>query len=182
MRSRFLRLAAVLVFAVWFLALRPQILGGPAGWILVAGQSMEPSIHAGTLVVVMRQSEYQIGEVVAYRVPDTDPGAGSNVIHRIVGGTAEAGFVMRGDNTNGPDIWRPRPADVVGAAWLVVPGAAPILLFLRSPIVAASFATGVATYLVLGLAGAVPVDPAERTPRSRPVRGPLIKRPRPLRP
>lgn len=182
MRSRLLRLAAVLVFAVWFLALRPQILGGPAGWILVAGESMEPSIPAGTLVVVMRQSEYRIGEVVAYRVPDADPGAGDNVIHRIVGGTAEAGFVMRGDNTNGPDIWRPRPADVVGAAWLVVRGAAPTLLFLRSPIVAASFATSVATYLVLGLAWAAPGDPAERTPRSRPGRGPWIKRRRPLRP
>ena len=153
MRSRTLRVVAVLAFTGWFLALRPQVLGGPAGWILVAGVSMEPNIHAGSLVVVLRQSEYRVGDIVAYRVPENDPGAGSNVIHRIIGGSAEAGFVTRGDNTDGADMWRPRPSDMVGTAWVVVPGAAPAMLLLRSPIVVASLAAGLATYLVLGLAG-----------------------------
>lgn len=144
-------MAAVVAFTAWFLVLRPQVLGGPAGWILVAGESMEPNVHAGSLVVVLRQSEYRIGDVVAYRVPADDPGGGTNVIHRIIGGSADTGFIMRGDNTSGPDIWRPVPSDVVGAAWVVIPGAAPALLFLRSPIFMASFAAAVATYLVLGL-------------------------------
>jgi len=31
---------------------------------------MEPAIHAGSLVVVMSRSEYGVGDVVAYRVPE----------------------------------------------------------------------------------------------------------------
>jgi signal peptidase I len=160
-RSRGIRVVAFLVFVGWFIALRPQALGGPAGWIVVAGESMEPNLHPGSLVVVIRQPEYQVGDIVAYRVPETDPGAGMNVIHRIVGGTAETGFVMRGDNTSGPDIWRPRPADIVGATWLVMPNAATALLFIRSPIVLAAFAAGLAAYAVLGL-----IAPSRRAPVS----------------
>jgi signal peptidase I len=163
MTGRLLRAAAVLAFAGWFLVLRPQVLGGPAGWILVAGESMEPNIHAGSLVVVMRQSEYRIGDVVAYRVPEPDPGAGSNVIHRIVGGGPDTGFIMRGDNTNGPDIWRPRPSEVVGAAWLVIPSAASAMLFLRSPILLASLASGLAVYWVLGRAAPSRPPPTRRS-------------------
>jgi signal peptidase I len=140
-----------MTFAAWFVALRPQALGGPAGWILVAGQSMEPSIHAGSLVIVEKRVEYQAGDIVAYRVPDGDPGAGQNVIHRIVGGAPDTGFVVQGDNTNAPDIWRPRPDEIVGAVWLVVPGAVPLLLFLRSPILIATAAAAFAVYLVLGM-------------------------------
>jgi signal peptidase len=147
----FVRLAAILVFVGWFLLLRPQTLGGPAGWILVAGDSMQPNIHPGSLVVVLRRAEYSVGDVIAYRVPEGDPGAGDNVIHRIIGGDGDAGFVVRGDHTSGPDIWRPRSSDVVGAAWLVVPDGALVMLFLRSPIAVASLAAGLAVYVIMGL-------------------------------
>jgi signal peptidase len=160
MIGRLARLAAILAFAGWFVALRPSSLGGPATWVLVAGESMEPSIHAGSLVVVTSRADYGIGDVVAYRVPGGNPGAGDNVIHRIVGGTAEAGFSVRGDNTSGADLWRPRRSEIVGAAWLVLPNAALPMLFLRSPIAAASVAAGLAAYVVLGL-----VPPPRRKPR-----------------
>jgi signal peptidase I len=148
--TRLLRVAAILAFAGWFVALRPQVLGGPASWILVAGESMEPNIHAGSLVIVVSRPAYDVGDVVAYRVPEGNPGAGDNVIHRITGGTADTGYVVRGDNASGPDMWRPRRSDVVGAAWLVVSDAVPVLLFLRSPILVASVAAGLASYIVLG--------------------------------
>lgn len=114
---------------------------------------MEPAIHPGSLVVVTRRAEYGIGDVVAYRVPEGNPGAGDNVIHRIVGGSADTGFIVRGDNTSGPDIWRPRPTEIVGTTWLTVPNGAMPLLFLRSPSVIASFAAALSTYMVLGLLG-----------------------------
>ena len=176
MIGRLLRVLAVVAFAGWFLVLRPQVLGGPAGWILVAGESMEPTIHPGSLVIVMRHSEYQVGDVVAYHVPDGDPGAGDNVIHRIVGGSAEAGFTMRGDNTNAPDQWRPRPAEIVGSAWLTVPEAAALILFLRSPILVASVAAALATYWILGVLAVPSPTPAGT---SRPAR---VRRPRRVRP
>jgi signal peptidase len=142
--------AVVLAAAGWFIALRPQVLGGPAAYILVAGQSMEPTIQPGSLVILFRRPQYAVGDVVAYRVPPGDPGAGLNIIHRIVGGSAQAGFVMRGDNTTNSDLWRPKPEAIIGAAQVVIPGAVPVLLFARSPIVAASVAAGLAAYLVLG--------------------------------
>ncbi len=142
--------AVVLAAAGWFIALRPQALGGPAAYILVAGQSMEPTIHPGSLVILFRRPQYAIGDVVAYRVPPGDPGAGLRIIHRIVGGSAEAGFVMRGDNTPSSDLWRPKPEAILGSAQVVIPGAMPVLLFARSPIVAASVAAGLAAFFALG--------------------------------
>jgi signal peptidase len=141
----------VIVAAVgWFIALRPQVLGGPAAYILVSGESMQPTIHPGSLVILFRRPHYAVGDVVAYRVPPGDPGAGLNIIHRIVGGSAEAGFVVRGDNAPNSDLWRPKPGDIIGSAQLVIPGAVPVVLVARSPIVAASVAAGLAAYLALG--------------------------------
>jgi len=148
------RLLAVLVLAAaaaWFVVLRPQAIGGPAAYVLVSGESMEPFLQPGALVIAMRQDEYQVGDVVAYRIPAGDPAAGLLVIHRIVGGSAESGFVMRGDNAAGSDLWRPTPVDILGRSQAVIPGAMPTLLFARSPIVAASAAAALAVYLVLGL-------------------------------
>jgi hypothetical protein len=73
-----------------------------------------------------------------------------NVIHRIVGGSAAAGFILRGDNAASSDLWRPKPEAILGSARMVIPGAVPVLLFARSPIVAASVSAGLAAFLVLG--------------------------------
>jgi signal peptidase len=145
------RILALACLAGWFLVLRPQSLGGPAAYIGVTGVSMEPGLSAGTLVVVAQQPSYRVGDVVAYRVPHGEPAEGHNVIHRIVGGSAIKGYVMRGDNTDQDDMWQPRPPDVIGRAWLVIPGVGPVLALLRSPMVIASVVAGIATYLVLGL-------------------------------
>ena len=144
-------LALLIAVASWFLLLRPTVLGGPAGYILVSGRSMEPNVHEGSLVVTISQSAYRVGDIVAYRIPADEPAAGLLVIHRIVGGSPETGFLLRGDNASGSDIWRPRPGDIVGKAQAVVPGATGALLFIRSPSVAASVAAALAVYLVLGL-------------------------------
>ena len=148
---RLLVLAVLAAAAGWFVFLRPQAIGGPAAYVLVSGESMEPSVEHGSLVIALPQAEYRIGDVVAYRVPSGEPGAGLLVIHRIVGGSAQAGYVMRGDDAAGSDIWRPKPADIVGRSQLVVPGAMPVFVFVRSPIVAASAAAALAVYLILGL-------------------------------
>lgn len=132
---RVVSLVVTLSLAVgWFLVLRPQPLGGPAGYVLVAGTSMLPTLRSGDLVIVHRRADYRVGDVVAYRVPAGNAGAGSQVIHRIVGGSARAGFVFQGDNRTAPDIWRPRPRDMVGALMLRVPHGTLALQILRSPL------------------------------------------------
>ena len=60
--------------------------------------------------------------------------AGAQVIHRIIGGDAKHGFIVQGDNRTAPDVWRPKPGDIVGAKALRIPDAIIVLQFLRSPI------------------------------------------------
>jgi signal peptidase len=151
LRSAFARIweiaSILLVVAAcvfWAMFLRPQSLGGRAGYVLVSGQSMEPRYHTGDMVLVERHSGYHVGEVIAYHVPKGDPMAGAQVIHRIVGGNGVSGFVMQGDNRTGADTWRPKQADVVGSEALRLPQAVVVLQFLRSPLLlgllAAAFA------------------------------------------
>ena len=123
----------VLVCLFWAQYLRPQTLGGNAGYVLVSGHSMLPHYKTGDLVVVERHASYHAGEVIAYRVPKPDPMAGAQVIHRIIGGDAKHGFVVQGDNRTAPDVWRPHPRDIVGAKALRIPHAIVILQFLRAP-------------------------------------------------
>jgi signal peptidase I len=125
---------AILVCLFWAQYLRPQSLGGRAAYVLVSGKSMLPRYHTGDLVLVERKSSYHVGELIAYRVPKGDPMAGAQVIHRIIGGTAQHGFIVQGDNRTAPDVWRPKAADIVGAKALRIPGAVVVLQFLRSPI------------------------------------------------
>src|SRR5579884_1718426 len=87
---------ALVAALLWFCL--PQSLGGRADWVLVSGTSMLPHLHTGDLVLVERRSSYHVGEVVAYRVPQGQVGAGHVVIHRIIGGNGRTGWTMKGDN------------------------------------------------------------------------------------
>ena len=125
---------AVFVCLFWAQYLRPQAFGGSAAYVLVSGKSMLPRYHTGDLVLVEKHSSYHVGQLIAYRVPKGDAMAGAQVIHRIIGGNATKGFIVQGDNRTAPDVWRPKPADIVGAKALRIPNAVLILQFLRSPI------------------------------------------------
>jgi signal peptidase I len=145
--------ALVAVAGGWFVLLRPASLGGPVAYVVTAGTSMRPTLRDGDLVVLRRQRLYRRGDIVAYRVPRGDPATGDRVIHRIVGGSARRGYVMLGDNKTYPDQWHPRPADVLGKEWFVIPYAGPVLRVLRSPLFLASLAAGL-VIAVVALGGA----------------------------
>ena len=136
-------LLVVALVAGWFFLLRPSFLGGPASYIIVQGQSMEPTLHSGDLAVLGQQDEYHPGDVVAFNVE------GGVVIHRIVGGTAEEGFVTQGDNKDGADVWRPTADDIVGRLWFSIPGGGQFLLRLREPMTLGLMAGGLGMLTVL---------------------------------
>jgi len=126
--------AFVATVVAWVLFLRPQYLGGPAGYVTVSGKSMEPMMHTGDVVMTQRQDSYRTGDVIAYRIPRGEAGEGQIVIHRLVGGTAASGYVLRGDNRTSNDRWRPKPSDVVGKKALRIPALGRFARRLSSPI------------------------------------------------
>lgn len=123
----------------WFVLFRPQILGGPAEFIAIDGVSMTPTMHNGDLAILEKRSSYHVGEVVAYRIPAGEFGAGHDVIHRIVGGNGKTGFVTKGDHNAYSDYyWHPTAKDVIGKVWFTIPRGAYLLSQLRRPAVLAA--------------------------------------------
>jgi signal peptidase I len=129
---------AILAWAVW---LRPESAGGRVDYVIVGGRSMLPTLHGGDLVVVQRKPAYRVGDIVAYHIPD-GVFRGRRIIHRVVGGNAGDGFVMRGDNNVDDDLWHPRPADVDGELWKRLPAAGRLVAVARTPGVLAAVAGG----------------------------------------
>jgi signal peptidase len=147
-RAVSLALLSTLV-VVWALTLRPQAIGGPAVFVAVRGTSMLPTYLNGDLVVVQSSSHYAVGEVVAYRVPHGEVGAGKVVIHRIVGGTAADGFVLRGDHNTAPDPWSPKQGDMVGVATFRLANVGGLISLVRQPVILAGLAAALMVTFIL---------------------------------
>jgi signal peptidase I len=132
----------ILLSLVWLFLFRPVFLGGPASYIIVSGISMQPTLFTGDLTIMQRQTSYSVGEIVAFRV------TGGIVIHRIVGGSAEEGFITQGDNKEASDPWNPKPDKILGKMWFRIPKAGKLLGNLRKPggILAAA---GLIAFLIL---------------------------------
>jgi signal peptidase I len=150
-------LGLLIAACLWFAL--PQALGGRADWVIVSGTSMLPRLHTGDLVLVEHQSGYHVGEVVAYRVPRHEIGAGHVVIHRIVGGNGTTGWTMKGDNRTAPDLWYPTNHDVMGAKELRIPDAWFVLRVFHMPVLLALFASfGVFVWIAFGGDGGADAD------------------------
>ncbi|MGD0476628.1 MAG: signal peptidase I [Nitrososphaerales archaeon] len=69
----------------------------------VDGTSMHPTLEGGDLVVIQPVSlnDVHVGDIIVYSPPCSDEGF--SVIHRVVGGTADDGFITQGDNNPLPD-------------------------------------------------------------------------------
>lgn len=105
----------VLAFSFW-----PARFGGDTTFVVVSGESMEPRLHDRDFVVVRAADDYDVGDVVAFRIPAGHAAAGSLVIHRIVD-VLDRGFLTRGDNRQENDAWFPTEQDVVGRVVVVAP-------------------------------------------------------------
>lgn len=97
----------VVVFAGWML-IGPSQLGGPMTYALVEGNSMRPLISNGDFVIVHEQVTYQPGDIILFRQ------YGGYVVHRIVSGSAVAGWRVQGIDNPDVDPWTVRPDDVLG--------------------------------------------------------------------
>lgn len=165
------RVGALMLIAglavAWSIWLRPVALGGQASWLIVRGDSMEPTYVTGDLVIVRAEPSYLPGDIVAYRVPDGELGAGRVVIHRIIGGDAGAGYRLQGDNNDGVDPWTPADGDVVGRAWLRVPVVGRVLAWAHQPVTLASLAAALMVGWLVAGSGTRPAVTAPRERRTR---------------
>jgi len=100
---------------------------GEVAVVTTSGVSMQPTYHQGDLVVV-RASDYGVGDVVAYR-----DGRGTTVLHRIIGRDGDR-LRLQGDNNDWVDEARPRTSDVVGEAWFHIPRGGSALRWLSGPL------------------------------------------------
>jgi signal peptidase I len=160
--------ATIAVAVVWFVALRPAALGGPASYIVVHGYSMSGALAPGDLVVTMAQGNYSAGDAIVYRV-SSGAGRGLLVVHRIIRADP-AGYTMQGDANSYGDPWRPKASDVVGRLVLTLPGFGRFMSSLANPFVLAAV-WGLAA-LLLGLS----FLPDSRGPKSDRLPTPKISR------
>jgi len=112
----------------------PVKLGGSSGYTVVSGKSMEPTYHTDDIVITRKHEHPAVGDVIVYRVPEGEPGAGRQVIHRIVEVTADGRFVTQGDNNPSIDPWRPGSDDLIGTAVVLAPQGARVFGWVTSPI------------------------------------------------
>lgn len=157
--GKILSIAIPLVLIAGFLIfLRPIPFHGDTSYVIVVGESMEPTLSQGDLVISKKASAYSVGDIVTYRSP-----YGPVVIHRIV--EIEDGiFVTKGDNRDSVDPWDITTDMILGKSLLGAPYVGSLFYFLREPIRLAVFI--VALFFALSMPSLL-LTPAQRRGHQR---------------
>ena len=121
-------LSLALIAGGWWL-LGPVQLGGPTGFAIVNGNSMEPRLERGDLVLVRKRASYAVGDVVLYESHTGN----LRVLHRIVA-VKNGRFVTKGDNNDFLDPITPARGDVLGELWVSIPGAGKAVIWAKQPL------------------------------------------------
>jgi signal peptidase len=149
-----LAVTAAISVLVW-LFLWPAAIGGSMTYVVVSGPSIEPVYETGDFVAARKQQSYGIGDIVVFSTSNED------VIHRIIGGDGDTGYVMQGDNNPKVDQWTPTDNEVLGKAALHVPDAGNAVMLVRQILITPPF-----PYLLAGFVFLVIVlgDDAKKPP------------------
>jgi signal peptidase I len=90
---------------------------------VVLTDSMAPTIKAGDIVLLdpTTHSVPKIGDVAAYTGRRFSGEAVGTFTHRIIGGDAQSGFLVKGDANPSPDVQKPTKNDISGVVFFVIP-------------------------------------------------------------
>jgi signal peptidase len=135
-----LALLAALAFVLW-----PSTLGGAATFVVVRGDSMEPTYHKGDLLYARGSRDYDVGDIAVYRIPKHEPGHGALVVHRIKRVLPNDTYEFQGDNKSEPDDAKPAHDGLV-AKPLANLGPLPTRLLLVLPLALTILAAIAVTY------------------------------------
>jgi signal peptidase len=90
---------------------------------IVLTGSMSPTINPGDIVLLAKPTQLvpRVGSIVAYTARRFDGTPVGIFTHRIIGGDATSGFIVKGDANPTPDVQHPRVADISGVQFFTVP-------------------------------------------------------------
>ncbi len=85
--------------------------------------SMVPAINPGDIILTTPTKNLtpKVGTIVAYVGRRFDGSAVGVFSHRIIGGDAETGFIVKGDANPSPDVQHPKIPDITGVVFFVIP-------------------------------------------------------------
>lgn len=121
----------LLLAAAW--ALWPTSLGGRAQFVVVRGESMEPIYHSGDLLYARSSSDWNVGDVAVYSIPEGDASEGSLVVHRVTSINDDGSYRLMGDNRTTEDDAHPTSQNMV-AKPITNLGALPTRILLLTPL------------------------------------------------
>ncbi len=156
-----LLMLALVLLLVWFLW--PVNFGGSARFIVVQGQSMEPVFHLGDAIIVKTLDDPQVGDIVVFRIPEGEPGAGSFVVHRLHEIRADGTFVTKGDNRQVPDPFHVTADDVMGTPAWTLPQVGRGIMALANPYIVGG-AIGLIAFIIIMPRGKHEDDESEQDP------------------
>jgi len=119
----------IVAIDAWYLW--PSQLGGHTSMVIVSGESMEPTYFDGDLVIA-RKMEPSIGDVIIYAPEGL---GGSQIVHRIIGGNAEDGWQLQGDNNDFIDPFTPTGDEVKGVVLVHYSNFGRVTVLLLNPMV-----------------------------------------------
>ena len=114
---------ATYLFAALLLTFSAASVTGYVKARVVLTNSMEPTINPGDIVITANSNRVvpQIGSIIAYQARQFNGTPVGVFTHRIIGGNALDGWMMKGDNNPSPDIQKPKGADILGTVILTIP-------------------------------------------------------------
>lgn len=90
---------------------------------IVLTGSMRPVINAGDVIITTSPSNKapKKGDIVAYTARRFNGAAVATISHRIIGGDATKGFIVKGDSNPSPDVQHPTLGDISGVVIFIIP-------------------------------------------------------------
>jgi signal peptidase I len=108
--------AVVITFSIF------SFTGAVKARIVLTG-SMQPAINPGDIIITTPPSNKtpHKGDIVAYTARRFNGGEVGIFSHRIIGGDAKNGFLVKGDKNKAPDVQKPMLNDIEGVVIAIIP-------------------------------------------------------------
>lgn len=138
--------SVAILLLCWYLW--PASLGGHTRFVVVQGDSMEPTYQLGDALIVKDNPHPQVGEIIVFHIPADEPGAGMLVVHRVRSIRPDGSYETQGDNRQTADRFQITDADIMGTPAHSIPRLGRLVGIASNPLMVALAAGAMATLLL----------------------------------